>query len=119
MNRDAALDKTVKKMARYDYANVLAEMATVIPYINDPAVAKSMAAWRVINMCSELRFQQVSFEGDSLLVVLALARIPPTRVVSDKSLRILDFGCLIFHLLRYDTYVEMLTKQLIRWPKPL
>jgi hypothetical protein len=59
-------------VACYDCANVLAAMATIIPYINDPAVAESMAAWRVVNMCSELGFQQVIFEGDSLLVVLAL-----------------------------------------------
>jgi hypothetical protein len=100
MNWDAALDKTVRKMgvgvvARYDCANVLVAMAMVIPYINDSAAAKSLAVWRVVNMCSELGFQHVVFEGDSLLVVLALSTDSPywssfEQVIEDTRLQLLN-----------------------------
>jgi len=51
---------------------VEATMAKTIHFITDPTVAEAVAAWQVVQFCGELRFQRAIFEGDSLIVVLAL-----------------------------------------------
>lgn len=38
-------------VVRDDSSKVMAAMAKVVPYINDPIVAEVVAAWRAITFC--------------------------------------------------------------------
>lgn len=57
--------------------DVQAAMAQVIPYLTDPTVAESMAAWRAVSFCRECGFSKMLLEGDSLMVVSELCKINP------------------------------------------
>jgi ribonuclease HI len=56
---------------------VQATLTKPIPYITDPSAAEAMALWQGVNLCIELGFQQVIFEGDSMWVVQTVKQASP------------------------------------------
>jgi hypothetical protein len=39
-------------------------MTQIIPYIIDPVMAESLAAWKAVSLCHDSGFTQVIVEGD-------------------------------------------------------
>jgi hypothetical protein len=77
LNRDAALNSRSKKMGigivvQNKYGEFVAALAKVLPLVDNPTAAEAIAAWHVVSMCVNCRFQQIVLEGDSMVVVLAL-----------------------------------------------
>jgi len=81
-NWDASIDGRSKKMGlglvvRDSSGGFRAVAISIIPYITDLEIAKSIAARWVVSMCAELGFQSVVFEGDALVVVNSLLSPSP------------------------------------------
>jgi ribonuclease HI len=56
---------------------LVAALAKGLPYIADPKVVETLAAWQAVNLCHKLGIQRVMFERDSLTVVSALNKEGP------------------------------------------
>jgi ribonuclease HI len=80
INMDAAVDKAVRKMGvgvviRDAGGRIIAARAKQIPFIVDPLLAETVAAWHAISFGKEMGGDKVSLEGDSLLVASALEKV--------------------------------------------
>jgi hypothetical protein len=51
---------------------VVAALAKVFPFVADPTIAESIAAWQVVKLCVDRGFHNVVLEGDFLIVVSVL-----------------------------------------------
>jgi len=81
-NWDAALNKTSRNMSvgvvvRNDQGQVVAALAKVFPYIDDPTIAEAVATWQAVNLCVGRGLHHVVLEGDSKNVVTALIQTQP------------------------------------------
>jgi len=47
---------------------VVAALAIVFPFVADPTIAESIAAWQVVKLCVDRGFHNVVLEGDFLIV---------------------------------------------------
>jgi ribonuclease HI len=82
-NWDAALNNTSRKMGigvvvRNESGEVVAALAKVIPFVEDPTAAEAIAAWHAVNLCVDRGFHQVVLERDSQIVVSALNQTSPS-----------------------------------------
>jgi ribonuclease HI len=79
INVDAAVDKRARKMGvgvviRDAGGRIIAAWAKQIPFIVDPLLAETIAAWYAISFGKEMGRAKVILEGDSLLVASALEK---------------------------------------------
>jgi hypothetical protein len=70
-NWDAALNNTSRKMGigvvvRNESGEVVAALAKVIPFVEDPTAAEAIAAWHAVNLCVDRGFHQVASVGEGL-----------------------------------------------------
>jgi ribonuclease HI len=80
INMDAAVDKAARKMGvgiviRDAGGRIIAARAKQIPFIVDPLLAETIAAWHAISFGKEMGGDKVILEGDSLLVASALEKV--------------------------------------------
>jgi collagenase-like PrtC family protease len=59
-------------VVRDDVGVVMAAMSKLIPFIVDPTVTESVAAWQAVQFCCELGYLRVVLEGDSVSAVTTL-----------------------------------------------
>lgn len=79
VNWDAGLDVQAKRMGvgiyiRDEASEVLVSVYDVKERVDNHALAESMALWKALEICSELSFSRVSFEGDAAAVINAISK---------------------------------------------
>ncbi|XP_059429145.1 uncharacterized protein LOC132162954 [Corylus avellana] len=78
-NWDAAVDKERERMGigiivRDHNGLILAAYVASRQYITDPTTTKALVAWKMVELCVCMEFQNVILEGDSLEVIQALRK---------------------------------------------
>lgn len=101
-NWDAALNSLQKHTGVWvvvwdGNGSVVAALARHFPCLFHPTVAESMGAWQVVELCRELGLQQVTFEGDSLIIVSALKGQDPCwssygQIIEDTRVKLQSFS---------------------------
>jgi hypothetical protein len=64
-------------IVRNDLGEMVAAMAKVVSFIDDPTIAKAMASWGAVNMCVGKGLRLMVLEGDFLIAIFTLRQNTP------------------------------------------
>jgi ribonuclease HI len=82
MNWDVAFQKSSRSMGegvvlRDEKGEGILAVAQFLPQVTDPSMAKVVALWKAVQICGELGYTKVVFEGNSLLITESLNQCFP------------------------------------------
>jgi ribonuclease HI len=107
LNWDAALGSSPTRMGvgavlRDGQGRARVAMATIFPNVSDPTLAEAMALWKAVNLCLDLGYKRVIFEGDALHVVQSMNQEQPwgqyAQLLDDVRTALQGF---LFHGVQY------------------